>query len=77
MTPEIAILWASLISGFFSIGGIIYSARKQSSSSTFETLVKAYEAMGKENDRLRDEVEELRKERIELQRQLADCYRTK
>lgn len=77
-----------IVSGLFSLAGIWYATRSQSRSQTFDTLVKAYEAVSEDNQRLRIENARLEQqqdaerrrcdERItDLERQLARAYRNR
>lgn len=77
-----------ILSGVFSLVGVLYAARSQARSHTFDTFVKAYEAVTEENARLRIENARLEKqqdderrrceERVtDLERQLARAYRNR
>lgn len=63
-----------ILSGLFSLGGVWYATRSSAKSATFDTLVKAYEAVAKENERLRGSNEKALERIADLEAQLARAY---
>jgi len=74
VTAVEGVIISTVIAGVLSLIGVLWSSRSATRSSMYDTLVKAYEAVTTENERLRNE-KALDKQRInDLEAQLARCY---
>lgn len=72
-----SVITGVVLSGVFSLLGVLYASRTQARSQAFDTFVKAYEAVTEENARLRIENARLEQQIADLERQLARAYRNR
>lgn len=70
----LAVLASALVSALLTLLGTIFASRSTSKSATFDTMVKAYQAISEENQRLRGVETEKDTEIARLKLELSRCY---